>query len=208
MSTRTPRSRLRKGNGAYPPGETRRALLESALTLFGAKGYEATSVQEITDASGVTKGAFYHYFDSKEDLLRLIHDEFVDDQLAAVRRAIDESDDPVEQLRAVFREFAESVRRFQPSVTVFFQERRYLTGKRFAAVKRKRDEFDGLFRGVLERGVEQGVFRHDLDASLVYLGIVGVFSWMNQWYRPDGQLTTDEIADTFTELLLSGYLTR
>ena len=209
MATTRPTKRTsRRQNGGYAPEETRRALIASALELFGSKGYEATSVQEITDGAGVTKGAFYHHFESKEDLLRLIHDEFVDEQLAAVQAVLAEHEDPVRQLEELFRFFAESVRRFQPNVTVFFQERRYLTGDRFAAVKKKRDEFDRLFRGVITNGVEQGAFRDDLDPQVVYLGIIGMFSWMHQWYRPRGRLSTEEIADTFSRWLLDGLRAR
>ncbi|MDO8964933.1 MAG: TetR/AcrR family transcriptional regulator [Coriobacteriia bacterium] len=44
-------------------------LLDTAQVLFAERGYHDTSVQAITDAAGVAKGLFYHYFDSKEDLL-------------------------------------------------------------------------------------------------------------------------------------------
>ena len=81
--------RVRSASGGYAPEETRKALIESALKLFGSKGYADTSVQEITEAAQVTKGAFYHHFESKEDLLRLIHDEFLDYQLAILKMALD-----------------------------------------------------------------------------------------------------------------------
>lgn len=48
-------------------GKSRERLLEEGLSLFGARGYAATGVQDITDAAGVPKGSFYNYFESKED---------------------------------------------------------------------------------------------------------------------------------------------
>lgn len=204
MSDPTRKGTGRRAYAGHAPGETRDALVASALASFGAKGYEATSVEEITRKAGVTKGAFYHYFESKEDILWLIHSEFVDHQLEAAARALVEHDDPAEQLRALFRTFAESVRRYQPNVTVFFEERRHLTGPKLKEVRRKQEQFDDLFRGIVLRGVEQGVFRRDLDPHVVYLGMVGLFSWMHHWYRSSGPMGAEQIADTFAELILDG----
>src|SRR4051812_13176125 len=100
------------GNGGYTPEVTRRALVESAIKLFGEKSYAATSVQEITEAAGVTKGAFYHHFETKEDLLALIHDEFADLYLAVLERVIEENEDPVDQLVELLRAFVPMVERY------------------------------------------------------------------------------------------------
>jgi AcrR family transcriptional regulator len=117
---------------------------------------------------------------------------------------LEEHDGPAEQLRDVFRAFARSVQMYQANVTVFFEERRHLTGERIAAVRRKQDEFDGVFRDVILRGIERGVFRRDIDAHVVYLAIVGVFSWMHHWCRAEGPLSAEQIGDTFAELVLDG----
>ena len=54
-------------------GEIKRAgILDAAERLFLEKGYEGTSVQDILDALGMSKGGFYHYFDSKEAVLRAV----------------------------------------------------------------------------------------------------------------------------------------
>jgi AcrR family transcriptional regulator len=198
--------RNRSSTGGYAPEATRRALVDSALNLFGEKGYASTSVQEITEAAGVTKGAFYHHFESKEDLLRLIHDDFVDYYLSVLETVLEKNkaSDPAGQLRELFRAFLPIVEQYQPSVTVFFQERRFLTGERFKAVKRKRDRFDALFRKVIEDGVASGSFRKDLDPRIVDLGILGMLSWVHQWYRPGGRYTAEQVADIFAELVLGG----
>jgi len=53
------------------------ALLDIALDLFSAKGYIDTPIQEIISAAGVSKGAFYHYFKSKEEVLDQIIDRYI-----------------------------------------------------------------------------------------------------------------------------------
>jgi TetR/AcrR family transcriptional regulator, cholesterol catabolism regulator len=202
-------SRARRASGGgYAPEETRQAIVDSALKLFGAKGYAVTSVQEITDAAGVTKGAFYHHFDSKQDLLRLIHDEFLDYQLALLRMALDADEDPATRLRNLLEALLLSSAQYQANVTVFYLERRNFTGAQYKAVKRKRDEFDRLFLQVFERGVDEGVFRSDLDPRIVSFGILGMCAWVHQWYRPSGRYTAEQIASIFSDLALDGLLAK
>lgn len=198
--------RPRNSTGGYDPEKTRKALVDSALALFGSKGYTDASVQEITEAAGVTKGAFYHHFESKEDLLALIHDEFLDYQLAILKLALEKDEDPAMRLRELLRALLSSTARYQANVTIFYLERRHLTGPRFKAIKRKRDEFDRLFLQVIERGIELGSFRSDLDARIVGLGILGMCAWVHQWYRPGGRFSAEEIADIFGEMALDGLL--
>jgi TetR/AcrR family transcriptional regulator, cholesterol catabolism regulator len=204
--TKATKQRPRSATGGYAPDETRKALIDSALALFGAKGYATTSVQEITEAAGVTKGAFYHHFESKEELLRLIHDEFLDNQLALLRGALDSSDDAAGRLRELLKALLASSAKYQSNVTVFYLERRHLTGAQFKEIKRKRDEFDQLFRQVIERGVSDGTFRDDLDPRIVSLAILGMCAWVHQWYRRNGRYTAEQIAEIFSELALSGLL--
>jgi AcrR family transcriptional regulator len=198
--------RPRSASGGYAPEETRKAIIDSALKLFGEKGYAVTSVQEITDAAGVTKGAFYHHFESKQDLLRLIHDEFLDYQLAILRMALDADEDPAVRLRELLEALLTSTTQYLANVTVFYLERRNFTGAQYKAVKRKRDEFDRLFGQVIERGVSEGKFRSDLDPRIVSLGILGMCAWVHQWYRPSGRYSADQIADIFSELVLDGLM--
>jgi AcrR family transcriptional regulator len=64
---------------------TRRdAFLDAAEGLIRTKGYEQTSIQDILDAAGASRGAFYHYFDSKDALLAAVVDRMTDGVLAAV----------------------------------------------------------------------------------------------------------------------------
>lgn len=204
MARTSAASRQAAKRGGYAPDETHRSLMSAGLTLFGAQGYADTSVQEIAERAGVTKGAFYHHFDSKEDLLRVIHDEFVDYQLEAMRRVLTEHDDPAEQIAHLMREFMLSVERYQANVAIFYQEQRYLTGERFKAVKEKRDAFDRMFLSVIERGIQLGSFRADLDPRIVEFGLLGMLAYTYQWYRQGGRHTSDEIADVFTQFALDG----
>src|ERR1043165_1669208 len=98
MAART-RHKSRRSPPVRDPDGTREALISSSLALFERLGYDATSVQQIVDDAGRTKGAFYHHFESKEDLLRDLHEEFIDHQLEKARAVIERGLPPDETLR-------------------------------------------------------------------------------------------------------------
>jgi putative nucleotidyltransferase with HDIG domain len=147
----------------YSPDATRRAILDSALALFEANGFHATSVQSVADEADVTKGAFYHHFGSKDELVHIIDAELLDHMLREQDRILASVDGPAEQLRAVIRLLVHSAVRFRSHVAVYQQERRYLEHARFDAVRRKRDRLldaldcPGGDRTELVRAIESDV---------------------------------------------------
>ena len=146
------------------------ALLEAAFRVFAARGYRATRLEQVAEAAGVTKGAIYYYFDSKEDLLR---------------RALQH------RHRAVFAEIAEALRAEQgpASVKIRFVLRKVWRqwiepgwGHAFRLlVGEVSAEFPGVFRmwaeegpihgwalirSLIEEGIAAGEFRRNVDAEV------------------------------------------
>ncbi len=198
------RKRLRDPEGA------RRALLKAGVELFEAKGYASTSVQSIVDAAGLTKGAFYHHFESKDELLQRVHDEFIDYQLTKARAVMSEpgvSTD--ERLRRLVREaLLEPMALYKAEITVFLQERRFLAGGTFDEIQRKREEFERYFVDLIEHGMGEGVFRRIGPARVVAFGIIGTGAWTHTWLHLDGSLSPSEIGELFAELLVGGLISR
>lgn len=191
----------------YSTTATRQALVSSARTLFERNGFAATSVQSIVDDAGLTKGAFYYHFASKEELLRVIHDEYIDHQLAAVQAVLASTDDPGEQLRGLIRTAVEAVEQYRSHVAVFLGERRFLSEEGFAEVKEKRDQIEDIFFGVIQRGQQTGQIRADLEPRVASLGVIGMCAWAYQWYSPQGKLSAGEVADTFAAMIWEGLAT-
>ncbi len=205
MATTTGRRRGRAAGGprgSYDPDLTRKALVSSALDLFGEKGFHATSVQSIVDHANVTKGAFYHHFETKEDVLALIHDEYLDAAIESLEGALGSSDEPAEQLQAVVRAAVLIVAKFRSHVAVYFQERRYLTGDAGEGIHRRRDTVENAIREIIRRGVADGVFTKDIEPRIAVFGIVGMTAWTYQWLRPSGSLDVETVADQFATMAL------
>jgi AcrR family transcriptional regulator len=107
--------RAAKGEGGSDPSvvmlrsqhaeATRRAVLDSARSLFGAQGYAQTSVEEIAEAARVTKGAVYHHFAGKEALFRAVYAEVEAEAQSRAMGAADPHKSPVDQIVAMMNAY-------------------------------------------------------------------------------------------------------
>jgi AcrR family transcriptional regulator len=190
----------------YQPEKTRAAIVKAGLKLFGSRGYHGSSVGDIAAAAKITKGAFYHHFKSKEELLVLIHQEYADYQYQAMQDIMSDSLSSAEQLRALITCIVDAVGRYKPNVTVYFQERRYLTKSNLSKANKRRNELESTFMEVIQKGISSGEFRQDLDSRVACLGILGMCAWTYQWYSPRGRLSATDVADNFSIMLIDGML--
>lgn len=181
----------------------REAIVASAVEYFHKQGYEATSVQEVVDRARVTKGAFYHYFTSKEDLLLLIHDTFMDHELGVINSIVTSGLTPREALALLIEELVVNAEVYQQHLTIFFEQRRFLSDVRFAQVKAKRDEFEQRVVEIIETGISSGEFRAVESARVLAFGIIGMGAWTYHWYRP-GAMSAREIGRMYATTVLDG----
>jgi AcrR family transcriptional regulator len=201
-----PRKERRKhGRGRAPKSEhTRQQILEAALKLFRRKGYPGTSMTDIADAVGLTKGGLYHHVDKKGDLLRELHDEMVTAMFDRVKRNVDPEPDSKKQLATWIRMHASIMHDYLDQIAVFFTEMEHLDKKTLKRIIPRRDEFLRRLAEILRTGAERGDFREDLDPDITALLILGTLNWFYMWYRPKGRLSVDEIADVAIALVCHG----
>lgn len=84
---------------------TRRRILDAARELFAERGWAATSIDEVVGAAGVTKGALYHHFRDKTDVLRAVYEDQEQRSIERLLAMSVEYDDPLDALRAGCRSF-------------------------------------------------------------------------------------------------------
>ena len=207
-----PRDRRKNAERPTPvkrdPDATQAALLESAVGLFERQGYAATSVQQIVDNANRTKGAFYHYYESKEDLLHELHDAFIDDQLERAH-AVVARDEPADKMLAdlVTEVLMEPLARYKAEITVYLQEQRFLSEKAFEEIRAKRDEFESCVVQVIQRGIDSGVFRELGSPQLIAFGVIGMCAWSYTWLDVDsGKSSPREIGQIYGDMLVAGLL--
>ncbi|WP_275467752.1 TetR/AcrR family transcriptional regulator [Streptomyces noursei] len=188
------------GGGAAKPVAQR--LLATATRLFAEQGYDRTSVQEIVDAAGVTKGALYHYFGSKEDLLHEVYGRVLRLQQERLDRFAD-ADAPVEQrLRDAAADVVVTTIENLDDTKIFFRSMHHLSPEKDKQVRAERRRYHERFRALVEEGQNTGVFSADVPADLVVDYHFGSVHHLGTWYREDGPLSPQQVADHLAGLLL------
>ncbi|WP_018086912.1 TetR/AcrR family transcriptional regulator [Desulfurispora thermophila] len=185
--------------------DTRSKIIQSAVELFSQKGYHCTSLQEICEHAGVSKGALFHYFNNKSEILYVIHDQFIEVILAQAQQVRFRTDlTATEKLRQLVVDLVQLIADFKMHVKVFFKESRYVDKDKLELIVEKRDRLERIYRDVVEQGMASGELRDDLDLDVVVKGIFGMCDWTYQWMRPDGRLAPRQIGLIFWEILLGG----
>lgn len=183
-------------------------VTNAAVELFATQGYAKTSVQQIVTAAGVTKGAMYHYFTSKDDLLFGIYDQLLTMQKAhldaLIAEGLERGDDVDAVLRAVCVDVVEtSIDRMREG-TVFFQSAHMLSDERQREVVRRRRDYHDTFAGLVERGRAEGRYRTDVPAAVIVAHFFSDVHYLSQWYSPSGPESKQLVAAQLTDLFLAG----
>ncbi|MET0235590.1 MAG: TetR/AcrR family transcriptional regulator [Kibdelosporangium sp.] len=178
-------------------------LLAEATRLFAKQGFDRTSVQEIVEAAGVTKGAMYHYFGSKDDLLHEIYGRVLRDQTARLEKfAASEAPAP-QRLRAAAADVVITTIENMDDVKIFGQSMHHLSPGKQRAVRAERRRYHERFRGLVEEGQRDGLLRADVPADLVVDYFFGSVHHLGVWYRRNGELSPAEVAGHYANLLLT-----
>lgn len=184
----------------------RRQVLDVSAVLFHERGYTGTSMDDVAEAVGLSKGTLYHHFSGKADLLHEVYEESVD----FVLERIDDHPagaTPSEIVRLLIADTLDLVKDRPHHVTVFYQEmrwlREWLPSASARSLETKMRRYRQYIRGVIRDGIEAGEFRPVDDVIAAY-GLIGMASWTYQWFEPEGRLSRDEITDLFTSIFLEG----
>jgi len=173
-----------------------------AARVFAQRGYDRTSVQELTDEIGLAAGGLYHYFPSKERLLIRICDQLVDPLLDSASQLLASETEPAQQLRELVRLWVGQVIEYRDNMLVFQQERHIIErGEQFRGIRAARKQFERLVEDTLAR-VEDARPELQWERRIALSALLGMVNYTAQWYRPRGHLSPEEIADGYLELLL------
>ncbi|MFC5911011.1 TetR/AcrR family transcriptional regulator [Streptacidiphilus monticola] len=178
-------------------------LLETASRLFAERGFAPTSVQEIVAAAGVTKGAMYHYYSSKDDLLQEIYSRLLALQSARLEEIASGPGPVADRLAEAAADVVVTTLSHLDDAMVSWRSMHMLPPERLAQVRAERRRYHERFRGLIEEGQAEGRFRSDIPADLVTHQFFGGVHHLGSWYRPEGELTPEDIGRSFADLLLS-----
>jgi AcrR family transcriptional regulator len=184
------------------PGHSLDSLLDVAVAVFNERGFEATSMDELAVRLGVTKSAIYHHVPSKVELLRLALDRALNGLFAVTEEPGATSGRAIDRLEHVVRGSVRVLAAELPFVTLLLRLRGNSEVER-AALQRRR-EFDRFVTGLVRAAGQEGDVRADVDPAVISRLLFGTVNSLTEWYRPDGDLTPDGLADALVATAFQG----
>lgn len=179
-------------------------LIQASIGLFVEKGFSATSIQDIVDKVGVTKGSFYYHFKSKEALLMHIHLSYIDDLLRRQKLLVESEQHAEDKLVRIVEMLIQDIEEQGAIGQVYYREIRHLAPENADAIKRKRADFRDAIEMIIIEGMSAGEFRSNLEPRMVTYAILGITNWSYQWFNPAGAISADALAVMHTDLILNG----
>ena len=186
---------------------SRNRILDAAAEAFMERGYSATSIVDIADRLGATKGSVYHWYRSKAQIYLDVHMRAIEIIIDAVSPLADGPEPPDERLRRMLEAHGDTLihkfayqrvalqttdmRTLEPQSIALQEVRRELVARR--------DHYEQLFADVIAEGIAAGVFR-PLAPRFATKPVLGAMNWITRWYDPekedgrDPQETPREIA--------------
>jgi AcrR family transcriptional regulator len=186
---------------------TRNEILDASAQIFSQKGYHGTSMQDIAIAVNLQKASLYHHVSSKQEILFDLLNRGLDILITQVEEAVDEPGSPDERLRRATCAYLTTMTEYQDLASVLLLEYRSLEPDYHDRHIPRRDRFEQIWRDLIREGMEDGIYTCD-HPSLSARALLGVLNWTVTWFRNDGPLSAEEIADQISNLFLMGLITR
>jgi AcrR family transcriptional regulator len=186
---------------------TRDEILDAAAQIFSQKGFHATSMQDIAQAVKLQKASLYYHISSKQEILVDVLDRALDLLIDNMEEVMDLPLPPDEMLRQALRVYLTTILEHRDLASVLLLEHRSLEPELHQRHIPRRDRFEGLWRDLINQGIEQGFFNCD-DTPMTVRALLGVMNWSITWFRPEGASKPGAIADQFADLFLIGLMKR
>jgi AcrR family transcriptional regulator len=178
------------------------SLLEVAVGEFLARGYDATSMEDLSRAAGITKSSFYHHFSGKEALLRAALERALDGLFAILDEEGARTGTPLERLRHIVRGQVALLVAELPYVTVLLRVRGNTESERWALQRRR--EFDAHIAALVRAAAEAGELRAEVEPALAARLLSGLVNSIVEWARPDRD--PDALPDAVARAAFEGIL--
>jgi AcrR family transcriptional regulator len=189
-------------------GDRRDQILEVAAGLIAAQGSSATTVRQIADGVGILSGSLYHHFKAKDAILEAIIIAHLEDLLERYGRVAATQATPVEQIKGLIYASFDALAAGPHASEIYQNEYRYMASQPgFAPIRDATHRVQHCWLGVIHKGVDEGVFRADIEPLLFYRFTRDAIWPTVRWYRHEGSPPLSEIADACVRLFLNGFST-
>ena len=165
----------------------------------------ATTLRELAKRCGVRGGSIYYHFSSKEEILYQIMDYTMNSLLSNVKERVRHEKDPLTKLREAVRFHIEYHIESPNETFVADTEIRALSKRNYRRIVRKRKSYENIFIEILKESIENGIMGLE-NVKLSAIAILQMCTGVSYWFREDGPLTVNEIADAYVDFISWGVI--
>jgi AcrR family transcriptional regulator len=184
--------------------EIQQGILNTACALFAQQGYMRASIADLADACRLSRGALYHYFDSKEAILFAILDAHVRRMIADVEAAMAHHSTTLDRFRAAIRAIVELNARSPNEQRLILNDLGFLAEAEQKDIKALERQLVGTVSDLLIRLDTEGKIVK--RSKKVYtMMLFGMLNFSHTWYDPKGDIEPKEFADMVVDLFLFGF---
>jgi AcrR family transcriptional regulator len=183
------------GKGAL----AREAISKAAVDLFSRQGYTGTTMRDIAAEVGLLPGSLYAHIKNKEELLAHIVENGMADFLA-IEEEVKRSNDPADvRIRRAVASHVKFVADDPERMLIVFHQWRYLSGKKRDRAVEMRHSYELIHSNLLQEGIDEGIFRSNIDVKVEVYFLLGALNWIPEWYRSEGKYSPNDIAKQVSE---------
>ncbi len=181
-----------------------------AAQMICERGFDATSMSDIAEAVGITKAGVYHFIPSKKELLFAIMSYGMDTLEVSVIKPAREIADAEQRLRAIITSHCMLIARSSNDeghspVTILVEEELGLSPAHRRKLRQRKRVYVDLIRSTLEQMNAEGKLK-DVDPTAAAFSLLGMILWVARWFRPDGKLTREQVAEQICKIAFGGLL--
>jgi TetR/AcrR family transcriptional regulator, cholesterol catabolism regulator len=189
---------------SWTAADQRRAeVIDLAAQLFDERGYASVSMEQIAAAVGIAKPTLYHYFRSKDEILRGIHESFIGILLARQDERERLGLSPADLLLGAMTDIYGLMETHRGHVRVFFEHHRDLPAPVREQIRARRDRYQQQIHAAIAAGARDGLFR-EVDTQAATLAVFGICNWAYQWWRPGSGTDPALTAQKMWDLVMRG----
>lgn len=199
-----------RNGSAAPPVKRRRsrqlteeALYATATELFFSQGYAATSLERIATEIGVHKSTIFHYVPNKPALLAKVLDSAFHDYVASLGAIARKRTGAYARLRTGLQNHLQFVMTHPKELQIYLRERRHLSDPEGRGYVEMTEKYQAIFSRLTKASMDEGTIPVG-DPTVTCLLLLGCANSIAEWYRADGPISAEVIAQQCLDLLLPG----
>ncbi|MCG7533315.1 TetR/AcrR family transcriptional regulator [Psychrobium sp. MM17-31] len=189
------------------PQSPKGRLLNAAATLFRDRGFDKTTVRDLAKAIGIQSGSLFHHYPNKQEILKQVMQQAIMLNIRRVEMALSLNHTIKDKLLAlILCEFQALILDTSAHISVLVFEWRSLSEDNQAIMLKLRDEYEQYWLDVLAQAKQQGMI--NIDHHILRRLLNGAINWSLNWYKADGDLSLEQLADMTLQMVLNTEATK